>query len=609
MPRTVTPEPSRRAVLAGSLAAAAALAVPPVAAAPGAGALAHGFSPLGRLKYGPDFAAFAYVDPDAPKGGTLRLARIGAFDTTDTLHYPGTPAGDIRLLYDRLVLASEDEVASFYGLLARGLAVAEDFSRVDFLLDERARWHDGTPVTADDVAFTFETLKAEGAPFYRQAFRPLSVRVEGERAVSILSTRPGDRDLVRRLAAIPIHPAHHWRDRPRREARAAPLGCGPYRLAEVEAPRRVVLERVPGWWAADHPVARGRFNFERIEIAYFRDETVALEAFRAGGHDVAFEDDPSRWRAAYAGPAFSSGAIRKTVVDRPGAGTVHGLVFNMRRPLLADRRVRLALCLCWDFEGANRTLFAGGMERFGSVFGDTALAAEGPAGPEERALLLAAGVAPDAAVLSRADPFRGLPSGGSREALAVASRLLDEAGLAVRDGARTDPATGRPVVLSVVSPGPAYDRPLAWLERTARRLGIVLRPVQADPQAATNRMLDRDFDLATLSWAPARLPGTAERLLWHSDLAEAPASYALSGLSDPAVDRSVEALEAARSPEALRTAGRAFDRTLRHAVPMIPLWRSDVVRLAYQDRFGQPPEEGLVPDPLDRWWQVAPPSP
>lgn len=597
--------PSRRDLLRAT-AAAAACASSGLAFARTGGDWTHGFSPLGRLAYPPGFAAFAYVDPDAPKGGTLRLARVGAFDTTDTLHYPGNPAADIRLVYDRLVVASDDEIASFYGLLARALRVADDFSRVCFRLDERARWHDGAPVTAADVAFTFETLKAEGAPFYRQAFRPLSVAVEDERTVCILSERPNDRDLLRRLSSIPIHPAHHWRNRSREEARAAPLGSGPYRLVSAEAPRRVVLERVPGWWAADHPTSRGRWNFDRIEIDFYRDATVALEAFRADGFDLRFEDDPTRWRNAYAGPAFEAGRVRTATFDGEGPGTLHGLAFNLRRPILADRRVRLALTLAWDFEAANRTLFSGGYERFGSVFAGSPLEARGPAGPDERALLAVAGVADGAPMLADPDPLSDLPAPGTRAALAAASRLLEEAGLSLEAGARVDPATGAPVALSVVSPNPLYDRPLGWLERTLSRLGIRLVRVRTDPAAAARRMLDREFDLAALSWSPARLPGTAERLLWHADLAEAPGSYALSGLDDRAVDRAIEALEAARSPEALETAGRAFDRAFRHALAMLPLWRSDTVRLAWWDRFGRPDETGLVPVPVERWWANDP---
>jgi len=418
----------------------------------------------------------------------------------------------------------------------------------------------------------------------------------GERHVAFRNERLGDRDLVRRLATIPIHPAHVWRD----GAEAGLVGSGPYRLARASAPRRLVLERVPDYWARAHGVNRGRFNFDRIEIDFYRDDTVALEAFRADAFDVRFEDDPSRWRSAYAGPAFDSGAIRRVAQEGPHAGTLHGLVFNLRRAPLDDRRVRLALTLAYDFEAVNERLFAGGYQRFSSVFGETELAASGPAGAAERAILRGAGDLPEGA-LDGPDPLAGLAQPGSRDALRTASRLLDEAGLPLDGDVRVE-ASGEPVVLEIVSPAPNLDRPLAWLASAARRLGVELRVVQADPTTASRRMLDKTFDLAALSWSPAPLPGTAERLLWHSELAGMDGSYALSGIRSEALDAAIEALERARSPEALRAAARAFDRTFRHTLVMLPLLRSNTTRLAFWDRFGRPEGHGLPPAPLDRWW-------
>ena len=564
----------------------------------------HGFSPLGSLRYGPGFTAFDYVNATASKGGALRLARIGGFQTLDTLRYPAQPPADVRLVYDRLIVASDDETASYYGLLAQTMAVADDFSMVAFRLDPAARWHTGEPVSAEDVAYTFDTLKTDGAPFYRQAFRPLTVTAEADDHVVFLNTRIGDRDVVRRLATIPIHPARFWRERPMAAAPDRLIGSGPYRVAEVDPPRRLVLERVPDYWAADLGVNRGRWNFDRLAFDYYRDADVALQAFAADAYDLRVEDSPARWHSGYAGPALESGDVRRTVSPTVTAGALHGIVFNLRRPPLADRRVRLALTLAYDFDAVNRTLFAGGYQRFESVFGDTELAATGVATDGERSLLTAFEGSLPPTLFEDPDPLADLPPAGSRAALSEASRLLDEAGFLVVDGRRIDGADGRQLVFAVVSPSPLYEGPLAWIGRALERLGIGLARIQADPATASRQMLDRDFDLATLSWTPERLPGTAERLLWHSDLADAPGSYALSGIASPALDAAIEALETARTPTSLRTAGRAFDRTFRHLCAWLPLWRDGVTRLAWWDRFERPAveQEGFPSAPLDRWW-------
>ncbi|MEM1400228.1 MAG: extracellular solute-binding protein [Pseudomonadota bacterium] len=603
-------DPTRRTVLrtglGAGLAAPLALGGPARLLAANEGGFVHAFSPLGAVKYPPEFGAFDYVNTDAPKGGVMRFARMGAFDTANTLTYPGRPPSDIRLIYDRLIVASDDERASYYGLLAESFQVAEDFTRITFRLHPEARWHDGQPVLAEDVAFTFQTLKEAGAPFYRQAFRPLEVVADGDRTVVFENSRVGDRDVVRRIATIPIHPAHVWQGEPDLNDPAALVGSGPYRVTDLDAPRRLALERVADYWGLDLPVNQGRWNVETLVFSYFRDAGVALEAFRADDYDVRFEDSPTRWQSGYDGASLTNGDIQRKVGKDRGAGEAHGIVFNLRRPVLADRRVRLAMALAVDFEALNQTLFDGAYRALTSVFGETDLAAAGPASEGERTILSAsAGVLPEG-VFDTPNPMEGLPVAGSREAYLTASALLQEAGLTLANGRLIDPATDQPISFKIVSPNPLYERPLGFIQQAWDRLGLALERVQADRATASRQMLDRDFDLATLSWTPAMLPGTAERLLWHSDLAEQDGSYALSGLQNAGLDGAIEALERARTEADLTAAGRAFDRSFRQLIPMVPLWSSNDIRLAWWDRFGMPSAEetGFPPSPMDRWWVV-----
>lgn len=580
---------TRRTFIAGT---AATLAGPrSIARANGGG---YGFSPLGALKYGPG-EPFAYVNPNAPKGSALRLKTMRPFDTADTLRYPGRPPADLRVIYDRLAIASDDEPAGFYGLLAKTIEVADDFTYASFTLREAATWHDGKPVTAEDVAFTLRTLKAEGAPFYRQAFRPLEAFADSERRVVVRNARAGDRDLLRKLATIPIHPAHLW-------ATGTPttvIGSGPYRAAHIDAPGRLVLERVPDYWGRTLGPNLGRWNFDRIEITLYRDDGTGFQAFTADAVDVHTESDPARWRTGYRGAWFEGGTVKRQESDAQGVGALLGLVMNTRRTPLEDRRVRRALSLAFDAERAAADLFAGAVKPFASVFAGTPLEATGTASQAERALI------GNALADAPADPFANGPARGSREALRIASTLLDDAGLPVTDGIRRG-TDGAPISLDVLVTRLDAERALSWYRDALARLGIELRISRGDSAALSRRMLDRDFDLATLSWSPAGLPGTAERLLWHGDLASDPGSYALSGINNPALNRSIEALEAARTMDDLSTAGRAFDRAFGNLHVIVPLWRSDLVRTAWWDRFGRPDAEnsGFAPSPMDRWWRT-----
>ena len=594
---------SRLPLLCGLIAAlvcSVPLLVRDVTAAP-----AHGYSPIHDLKYPADFTHFDYVDPAAPKGGQIRIGRVGTFDSLNTLRYPGNTPADMRgYIYDTLVVTSADEPAGYYGLLAKTVDVAEDLSWARFRLHPHARWHDGRPVTADDVVFTFDTLAEQGAPYYRQVLRLFTVEKETSDTVLFRSKKPGDREFVRIVGTLPIHPAHFWKDRDAEgKSLQLPLGSGPYRAASVVAGRSLVLERVTDYWAKSHPVNTGRYNFDLVRVEYYRDKTVAREAFTAGEFDVWRERDAAQWANSYKDIKRNGiGIVRRTfTLSTPG--TMATLVFNLRRSPFDDRRVREAVTLAYNFEWTNRVLFAGRYKPVGSFFGNTSLAARGPITRAEKALLDGASDALPAQAAARPGPDVRDGLSSDRAAFRRADALLNEAGFRVVDGKRIDPATGKQLIMSVTFNNPSLVRVFGPFARNLERLGIKLSYPMLEPTSAVRKLLDHDFDLADLTLTPKLVPGNAERLLWGSALADRPGSYALAGSKDPILDKAIAAMLEARDKESLQTAANLFDRTLRWQRYALPLWRSDEVWIAHWDKFAHPNKvPGVYPSYADRWW-------
>lgn len=539
----------------------------------------------------------------------MRIGRVGQFDSTNTLHYPGTTASDLRLVYDTLLTPAADEPASYYALLAEGVQVSDDLTTARFRIDDRARWHDGQPVTSADVVFTFQTLKSQGAPYYRQALRHISVAAEGERVVTFTNAHAGQREFVGTVATLPIHPRHYWEDDGVGDVSARiPLGSGPYRVASVDIAKGLVLERVADYWGRDLPVNRGRWNFDTIRVGYYRDNSVALQAFLKGDLDLREERSARDWAGGYTNEAVRRGDIVMSRFAAPGMGRIQSLIFNLRRPLFQDIRVRRALAIAFDADWVRKNLFSGLYGRADSMYAQTRFAARGAADARVRALLepfaesLPEGIfGPD--VLAR-EQFEG-----RRQRLARADELLRQAGFEVRDGRRIDPATGKPVQIEVVHLEPQVSRVLSPYAEALEKLGIRLIVRSLEPVTARRRMLDHDFDMTVYGWAPSSMPGRAERLLWHSALARRAGSYALAGAEDAALDAAIEAMGAARSMDVLEPAARAFDRVLRARRYVIPMWRSDATWIAHARDLAHPRAAAIAPSYLDRWWFAPPRQP
>jgi microcin C transport system substrate-binding protein len=568
----------------------------------------HGASMYGELKYGPDFEHFDYADPDALKGGHLKLATVGSFDSLNPFILKGTPASNLGLIFDTLTVQSNDEPFSEYGLLAETIEIPEDRSWVAFNLREGARWHDGEPVTAEDVVFSFDILREKGQPFYRSYYANVAeVTIEGERRVKFTFDETMNRELPLIIGQLPILPEHYYADRPFDETTLEPpLGSGPYRIAAVDSGRRVVFERVEDYWGAELPVNTGRYNYDRVTIEYFRDSNVALQAFLAGTYDLRFENTARLWATAYEGPPVAAGYIVQEEIPFQGGTGMQGFVYNTRRPIFQDPRVREALAYAFDFAWTNETLFYGQYTRTESYFSNSELAARGLPSEAELDLLEPwRGAVPPRVFTAEYDPPETDGDGNIRPQLARAFELLTEAGWAVEGRTLTHTETGREMRFEILLVSPAFERIVNPFVQNLERLGIEARVRTVDPAQYQNRVTDFDFDMIVNVWGQSLSPGNEQRDFWSCEAAQTPGSRNYAGICEEAIDALIQEVIQAPSRDALITATRALDRVLLWGHYVIPHWHTAVQRVARWDVFGRP--EIMPKYGIDLWsWWIAP---
>lgn len=570
-----------------------------------AATVAHGIAMHGDLKYGPDFKYFEYVNPKAPKGGSVRLGSIGTFDSFNGFIVKGNPAGATGFIYDSLMTGSSDEAFSQYGLLAETVKTPKDRSWVEFTLRKEAKWHDGKPVTPADVIFTFNTLTTKGSPFWAFYYGDVKeVKQTGERSVKFTFKPGGNRELPLILGQMSILPKHYWATRDfEKTTLEPPLGSGPYKIETFEAGRFVRLKRVDTYWGKDLPVNTGRNNFDQVVFDYFRDGNVALEAFLAGRFDYRAENQSKAWATAYDIPAVKSGVLKKEEIDHDRPAGMQGFIFNTRRDVFKDKRVRQALGMAFNFEWSNKALFYGQYKRTRSFFDNSELAATGlPSKNELNLLNPLKDKLPTEVFTAEYHPPKGDPSGNIRRNLRTASKLLKQAGWVIKDGKRVNEKTGKPLEFEILLVSPLFERIVLPFGQNLEKLGVKINVRTVDTAQYRRRLDTFDFDMVVSGFGQSQSPGNEQRNYWSSAAASLEGGRNLIGIQDPAIDALVEKVISAPSREDLITATRALDRALQWGYYLIPQFHAPYDRVAYWDKFGRPEITPMQGNQLFTWW-------
>lgn len=566
---------------------------------------AQGLAMHGDPKYGPGFTHLDYANPDAPRGGTLRQAAIGTFDNLNPFAIKGKAAEGLSLVYDRLMARVWDEPFTMYPLIAEKAEVAEDRSSVTFHLNPAARFDDGSPVTAQDVLFSFETLRDHGRPNMRRIYRLVDeTKIIDEHTIYFHFGEGHDRETVMILAMMPVLSQAWWQGREFDSTLLeAPLSNGPYRIAEIDPGRRIVYERVDNYWGRDLPVNAGHFNFDRVVYDYYRDDTVAFEAFKTGNFDLRRELNAGKWATTYDFPAVKSGEVKAEALPHGRPERVRSLIFNTRRPPFDDIKVREALSLVLDFEWINTNLFHGQYRRITSFFPNAALAASGT---------------PDAAELALLEPWKDQlpatvfgaawqpPAGGDQAAQRVnlrrADELLKQAGWIVKDGKRVNEKTGAPFKFEILLDSPEDEKVALSFVGSLGRLGIDAHVRVLDTAAFRGRINEYDFDMMIYHWINSLSPGTEQMLYWSCESAKQPARWNYPGICSPAVDALAQGIANAKDYAALTAHARALDRILTWNYYVIPLYYAGRDYVAYRSFIRHPETTPLYGMVIETWW-------
>ncbi|MGE0108968.1 MAG: extracellular solute-binding protein [Bdellovibrionales bacterium] len=565
----------------------------------------HGLALHGHPKYKSNFTHLDYADPNALKGGTVRLAAQGTFDNLNPFILKGVAAAGTGMIFETLMESTLDEPFSQYGLIAKSADVASDKSRVTYVLRENARFQDNKPITADDVVFSFKTLREKGHPFYRSYYKDVA-RVEKNdiHKVTFVFKQAGNTELPLIMGQMPILPQHYFKDKDfAATTLTPPLGSGPYKIDTFVPGRSITYKRDPNWWGKDLPINKGRYNFDEIVYDYYRDSTVMIEAFLAGRYDFRSENTAKYWATSYDTPAVQKGEIVRKLVDNKLPAGMQGFVFNLRRSVFQDPRVREAITLAFDFEWGNKNIAFDAYKRTSSYFANSDLAATELPDRDELTLLAPFKDQLPKEVFEKVyEPPKTDGSGNLRQNLRRAIELLEQAGWHLKSGTLTD-KEGHPLTFTIVDNSPLFERWTLPFLRNLERLGIKAQYRVVDAAQYQNLMNDFNFDMTVKVFGQSLSPGNEQYNYWSSQSADRQGSQNLIGIKSPVVDALIDKIVKAKDRKQLITACHALDRVLLWGHYVVPHWYLGGYRLAYWNKFGQPeitPPYGF--DMVSLWW-------
>lgn len=551
----------------------------------------HALVKHGQPKYPEGFERFDYTSPNAVKGGEVTIAETGSYDSLNYFIQKGVAERNATLIYDSLMVSSADEPKTFYGLIAQSIEYPSDQSWIIFNLNPKAYFADGKPITADDVAFSFNTLINDGDPFYKTYFKDVDeITVLAKHKIKFSIKNPDNKEMLQGIASLPVFPKHFWADKSfAKSGLTPPLGSGAYKIEKFDAGRSITYVRDDNYWAKDLNVNKGLYNYDKINVEYFRDMDVGFEAFKSGVFDYRYELISKTWAIGYDIPHVKSGKIKRLEFDDTQAKGISGIFYNLRKPYLQNRALRQAMGMAFDFEWVRKNIFYGSYSRTQSFFENTQYKASGTPSPAELALL---------------NPFKKqLPkdvfgeaykapvtdgSGNNRKQLRAAKQLLTAAGYTIEQGKLIDPTTKKPIELEFIIAQATLERVLNPWIANVKKLGITINLRLMDVAQYSNRMQTFDYELTWTIVPGIDIPGNEQTSLWGSEAADIESSANYLGLKNPAVDSLLKALNAVQNDEQRAIITSALDRILTHSHYITPLYHSKSNRIAYWDKFGIP---------------------
>ena len=566
---------------------------------------AHAISMHGEVKYKQDFKNFDYVNIKAKKDGKIKLHQIGSFDTLNNFILKGSPAANLSQVHDSLLIQSYDEPFTMYGLIAETITVPKDRSWVIFKIRKEAKFHDGSSIKVEDVIWTLNTLKEKGHPFFKFYYGNVKeAKKISDNEVKFIFQGERNLELPLIIGQMKILSQKYWKDKFEDVLLESPVGSGPYRVKNFKAGRTIEFEKVNNYWGKDLPVNLGKFNFQKVIIEYFRDATVALEAFKSGDYDFRLENQAKRWANAYSNfSALENGYVKKKSVKHEIPTGMQGFFINTRKEIFKNKLVRKALNYAFDFEWTNKILFFDQYKRTNSFFSNSDLSSSGLPSSEEVELL---------------EPFKNqLPnelfdeiyknpindgSGDVRNNLLIADKLLYDAGWIIKDGKRVNQETGMPLKFTILLVSPEFERIALPYARNLKKIGIEAKVRTVDSAQYERRLESFSFDLTVVSLGQSLSPGNEQRDFWNSTSANINGSRNYAGVANDAVDFLIDKIIAAKNRESLITATKALDRILLFGYYVVPHWHIQNFRIAYWDKFGQPKINPKYDLGLDTWW-------